>query len=143
MHLNPEAAGSVIFEYANASMQTVNMEEDEYDGSPVTVESSPMYMFYPLAPFRMAMVQPHAKLVVVLKDPTARVAAHLGLPPHTYTYDPRHQHSSGACSRERPEYFAEDGRYGKMLKDEALFREWYRPHNQRLYALIGRDLGWD
>jgi len=30
-----------------------------------------------------------------------------------------------------------------MLKDEDVFREFYRSHNRRLYDLIGRDLGWD
>ncbi|CAN0568359.1 unnamed protein product, partial [Ectocarpus sp. 12 AP-2014] len=38
----------------------------------VTVESSPRYIFNPLAPYRMGMVQPFARLVLVLRDPTDR-----------------------------------------------------------------------
>ena len=29
-----------------------------------------------------------------------------------------------------------------MIEEEELFREWYRPHNERLYKLLGRDLMW-
>lgn len=29
-----------------------------------------------------------------------------------------------------------------MLEEESLLREWYRPHNERLFRLLGRDLGW-
>lgn len=36
------------------------------------VESSPRYILSPIAPYRMKMVRPHAKLVVVLRDPTDR-----------------------------------------------------------------------
>lgn len=40
----------------------------------VIVESSPRYMLSPLAPYRMRMVRPRAKLVAVLRDPTERYA---------------------------------------------------------------------
>ncbi|CAN0090885.1 unnamed protein product, partial [Ectocarpus fasciculatus] len=253
------AAGEVLELYANATMRTIG-EPDELQaaGVTVTVESSPMYIFYPLAPYRMKMVQPHARLVVVLKDPTARyysharmtmcgiiddskpktsvnarlltfhapgraagylrrgtnrstpysplcrgvkakpgdlaqcfitthgqnplfrglyadqlerwfkvfprsqilvidsselysdflptlerAARHLGLPPHDFYYDSKFQHSTGSCKKDRPQFFGEDGRYDKMLEEEQLFRDWYRPHNERLYSLIGRDLKWD
>lgn len=33
-------------------------------------------------------------------------------------------------------------RYDKMLKDEQYFRDWYRPHNQRLFQLLGREMPW-
>ena len=36
------------------------------------VESSPRYILSPVAPYRMKMVRPRAKLVVVLRDPTDR-----------------------------------------------------------------------
>lgn len=36
------------------------------------VESSPEYMVNPLAPYRMRMVYPHAKIIVLLRDPTDR-----------------------------------------------------------------------
>lgn len=38
----------------------------------VIVESSPRYILSPIAPYRMRMVLPRAKLVVVLRDPTVR-----------------------------------------------------------------------
>lgn len=38
----------------------------------VIVESSPRYILSPIAPYRMRMVLPRAKLVVVLRDPTDR-----------------------------------------------------------------------
>lgn len=45
-----------------------------------TVESTPVYVFFPLAPFRMKMILPHAKLVVILRDPTERCArARMGM----------------------------------------------------------------
>lgn len=36
------------------------------------VESSPRYILSPIAPYRMKMIRPRAKLVVVLRDPTDR-----------------------------------------------------------------------
>lgn len=30
-----------------------------------------------------------------------------------------------------------------MLEEESLLREWYRPHNERLFRLLGSDLGWN
>lgn len=38
----------------------------------VIVESSPRYVLSPLAPYRLQMVRPRAKFVVVLRDPTER-----------------------------------------------------------------------
>lgn len=36
------------------------------------VESSPRYILSPIAPYRMKMIRPRAKLVVVLRNPTDR-----------------------------------------------------------------------
>ena len=33
-------------------------------------------------------------------------------------------------------------RYDMMVDEEELFREWNRPHNERLYKLLDRDLMW-
>ena len=33
-------------------------------------------------------------------------------------------------------------RYAKMAEEVQLFNEWYRPHNERLYKLIGHDFMW-
>ncbi|CAN0276031.1 unnamed protein product [Ectocarpus sp. 4 AP-2014] len=67
--LSPAAAGHVLEEYAKVSMHTVNSKATH---GTVTVGSSPRYIFNPLAPFRMGMVQPFARLVLVLRDPTDR-----------------------------------------------------------------------
>lgn len=40
-----------------------------------------------------------------------RAARHLGLPPHDFYYDSKFQHSTGACKKDRPQYFGEDGRW--------------------------------
>ena len=29
-----------------------------------------------------------------------------------------------------------------MFEEVELFRDWYRPHNERLYKLLGRDFMW-
>lgn len=33
-------------------------------------------------------------------------------------------------------------RYDKMLKDAEYFQRWYRPHNKRLFKLLGRPMPW-
>ena len=33
-------------------------------------------------------------------------------------------------------------RYDAMIEEAELFREWYRPHNERLYKLLGREPMW-
>lgn len=33
-------------------------------------------------------------------------------------------------------------RYEKMTEEAELFRAWYRPHNERLYKLLGREPMW-
>ncbi|CAM9873363.1 unnamed protein product [Ectocarpus sp. 4 AP-2014] len=258
-NLPVSVAGEVLELYSNATMRTIGAPDELEEAEvTVTVDSAPMYIFYPLAPYRMKMVQPHARLVVILKDPTARyfsharmtmcgkideskpktsvnfrlkafhapgraagylnrgtnkversaplcrgvwaepgnlakcfiaingqnpllrglyadqlerwfavfprsqillidsselyrdflptlerAARHLGLPAHDFYYDSHFQHSTGACKNDRPQFFGENGRYNKMLEQEQLFRDWYRPHNERLYSLIGKDLKWD
>lgn len=47
--------------------------------------------------------------------------------------------SARACSSQYTFYIR---RYETMLREEELLREWYRPHNERLYKLLGRDLMW-
>lgn len=43
------------------------------------------------------------------------VTTYLGLPAHDFEYDSRHQHSVNVCELERPELFAEGGRYCYVL----------------------------
>lgn len=44
----------------------------------VTIASSPRYIFNPLAPYRMKMVQPHPRLILLLRDPTERYVVGYG-----------------------------------------------------------------
>eukprot|EP00903_Cladosiphon_okamuranus_P012420 g11638.t1 len=258
MPLVPEVAGSVLSEYAKTAMRAVNSSEVY-----VTVASSPRYVFNPLVPYRMKMVQPYARLILVLRDPTeryfshlrmvmcsgkaqqsfefvenkhgtwfhargdasgylkkaeesyepytplcrgegatsddlhrcfkamlpfqpllrglyaeqlerwlrvfdrsqilildsaemlldlagvlAKVSDHIGLPRHEFRLGQTQQHmTEGGCpSLNRtsdPDFFGEGGRYDQMEKEKDLFREWYRPHNQRLFELLGQELPWD
>ncbi|CAN0421956.1 unnamed protein product, partial [Discosporangium mesarthrocarpum] len=43
----------------------------------VVVESSPRYIFHPLVPYRMKMVMPNVKMVVLLRDPVERYFSQL------------------------------------------------------------------
>ncbi|CAN0109099.1 unnamed protein product [Ectocarpus sp. 4 AP-2014] len=254
--LNPSAVGEVLSAYADRAMEAVDPSKRD---TMATVESTPVYFFFPLAPYRMKMVLPAARLVLILRDPTERyfshlrmmmcwtrdgetfehlekrqktyfhipgrvkeyleqgeasykpytplcrgegaraedllrcwkamvtheplhrglyadqlerwfrvyppsqqilvvessemfghftgtldkVARHIGLPPHSFSYDSRHQHASAPCERHHPELFAEGGRYQKMLGDQRVLQEWYRPHNERLYRLLGREMPWE
>ncbi|CAM9344154.1 unnamed protein product [Ectocarpus sp. 12 AP-2014] len=254
--LNASAAGEVLSAYADRTMKAVDPSKRD---TMATVESTPLYFFFPLAPYRMKMVIPAARLVLILRDPTERyfshlrmmmcwtrdgetfdhlekrqetyfhipgrvkeyleqgeasyepytplcrgegarakdllrcwkamathdplhrglyadqlerwfrvyprsqqilvvessemfrdftgtldkVARHIGLPPHRFSYDSRHQHASAPCERHHPELFAEGGRYQKMLEDQRVLQEWYRPHNERLYRLLGREMPWE
>ncbi|CAM9434471.1 unnamed protein product [Laminaria digitata] len=75
----------------------------------------------------------------------AAVAEFAGLPEHNFKYDPSHEFKGGCPKRNHrhgPDYFAQGGRYETMVEEAELFREWYRPHNERLYKLLGRELTW-
>ncbi|CAM9754238.1 unnamed protein product [Scytosiphon promiscuus] len=265
--LGPGAVGRILSEYAKRCLEKGKPKKKPVRYAKVAamsrgliVESSPRYILSPLAPYRMKMVRPRAKLVVVLRDPTERyfsqlrmvmckkeadpgystleeqismhfhapgqakayiergeaayqpysalcrgenatsadlwgcymdmathnplhrglyadqlerwfrvydrsqilvvdsaemfvnftatvasVAQWAGLPEHEFEYD-RHQFE-GTCTGDRrrrhlPDFFAQDGRYEAMLEEEELFREWYRPHNERLESLLGREMMW-
>ncbi|CAM9297002.1 unnamed protein product, partial [Hapterophycus canaliculatus] len=72
--LNSYAVGKILSAYADRAMDAVVPSDRD---TMATVESSPVYVFFPLAPFRMKMILPHARLVVVLRDPTERYFSHL------------------------------------------------------------------
>eukprot|EP00904_Undaria_pinnatifida_P000341 jgi/Undpi1/10307/HiC_scaffold_28.g12758.m1 len=76
---------------------------------------------------------------------TTAVAKFAGLPQHSFKYDPSNEHKTGCSIRDHAignDFFAEGGRYDMMVDEEELFREWYRPHNERLYKLLDRNLMW-
>ena len=57
----------------------------------ITAESTPPYLSYPPAPQRLKLIAPHAKLVVLLRDPVYRAASQwrhrnrVGRDPRTFT----------------------------------------------------------
>ncbi|CAN0005669.1 unnamed protein product [Scytosiphon promiscuus] len=252
--LSSYSVGKVLSAYSKKAMESVVPSERN---SSATVDSTPVYIFHPLAPYRAKLVLPRARFILILRDPTERyfsqlrmslcwtkdgetfeqlekrrntffhlpgeaasyfehgeesyepytpscrgeeatyeglrncwnimqklnplhrglyadqldrwfrvfdrsqilileasemfedfagtlekVTSHIGLPAHEFAYDPTFQHES-TCDSDRPDLFAAGGRYDRMLEDEQLFREWYRPHNQRLYELLGRTMQWE
>lgn len=46
------------------------------------------------------------------------------------------------CTRDSSEPTLLLRSYEKMFEEEGLLREWYRPHNERLYELLGHDFMW-
>ena len=58
-----------------------------FRGDGLLVDSSPRYIFNPLVPYRIHMVRPGAKFVIVLRDPTDRYL---------------HDDCPGISSRKRP-----------------------------------------
>ncbi|CAM9353035.1 unnamed protein product, partial [Phaeothamnion confervicola] len=72
-----------------------------------------------------------------------RVTAFAGLPPFPYRYDPSHQSPDIMCRPGRKAAAAARQAEMTAAGDEALLREYYAPHNERLFRLIGRDLGWN
>eukprot|EP00904_Undaria_pinnatifida_P002698 jgi/Undpi1/12429/HiC_scaffold_5.g02101.m1 len=65
----------------------------------------------------------------------AAVTEFAGMPEHSYMYDSSHEHKTG-CDK------PEGGRYDELFEEVELFRDWYRPHNERLYKFLGRDFMW-
>lgn len=51
----------------------------------VGVDSTPVYIFHPLVPYRMKMVLPRAKLILLLRDPTERCAVYVSWFPGSVT----------------------------------------------------------
>ncbi|HET8600139.1 MAG TPA: sulfotransferase domain-containing protein [Segeticoccus sp.] len=58
-------------------------------GFQITGEASPYYMFHPLAPARIARALPDVKLILVLRDPVARLWSH-----YQYEVARGHEHLS-------------------------------------------------
>jgi hypothetical protein len=194
--------------------------EKPRDGWLITGEASPYYMYHPAGPARIAEALPHARLIVVLRDPVERAWSQ-------YRYEVARGHETETLDRaldleprrlqgekERlladPKYpgmayrhhgYLERGHYAEQLKriysgfardqvlvleSEAMFEnplgqlarvwdflelqnvkladlgarnanarpanippahrerlsQYYRPHNAKLYDLLGADLGW-
>ncbi|CAN0386226.1 unnamed protein product, partial [Discosporangium mesarthrocarpum] len=71
----------------------------------------------------------HSKdLFTDTSDTLSGVTEFAGLSKHQYTEDSGRNFA--ACE-------------GFKLLREFMIREWYRPHNERLFNLLGVDLGWN
>jgi Sulfotransferase domain len=90
-------------------------------------ESSPYYLFHPKVPERLAATLPHAKLIVMLRDPVARAYSH-------YWHERRlgHEHLSFADA-----VAAEDERLAgestRLREDDG-----YRSYNHEHYSYVAR-----
>ncbi|CAM9691966.1 unnamed protein product, partial [Sphacelaria rigidula] len=73
--LRPEDAGQVLEKYAEVLLDSVRSQE--HPDELLLIDSRPQYIVFPPTPFRMHMVLPKAKFVVVLRDPTDRYFSHL------------------------------------------------------------------
>lgn len=49
---------------------------EETNGSAITGEATPYYLYHPLAPKRLHMAFPNAKLIMLLRDPVSRAYSH-------------------------------------------------------------------
>lgn len=113
-------------------------------GTPITGESSPYYMFHPLAADRIARDVPGVRLIVLLRDPVERAIS-------AYTHEKARGFETETFERAlelEPERIG--GERDKMLADEGydsfhlqhnayLTRGQYIEQLERLEGIVGRD----
>jgi len=101
---------------------------DQIDGGR-TGESSPFYLYHPLAPARARALVPDARLIALVRDPAERALSHYE---HNarYALDPL---SFGAALRAEPARLAADD--GRLLAGRG---GRYHPHELYSYAARGR-----
>lgn len=113
-------------------------------GRPVTGESSPYYMFHPLAGQRIADDLPDVKLIVMLRDPVERAySAHAHEFARGYEREPFERAVALEPERvvgQRERMLAEPGYQSYDWQHHAyLARGRYHEQLQALEALVGRD----
>lgn len=96
-------------------------------GFQITGEASPYYMFHPLAPSRIAQALPDVKLIVVLREPVARLWSH-----HQYEMARGHEHLPLAQALEA-EPSRLRGEVERMLADPA-----YESFSHRHHSYLSR-----
>ncbi|CAM9348912.1 unnamed protein product, partial [Choristocarpus tenellus] len=96
VRLLPEAVGEVLTQYGlvitkHGCPSKIGKRFPQLQNG-VVVESSPRYLFHPMVPYRMKMVMPLAKMVVVLRDPVERYFSQLRMICcwNTKKKDPKH-----------------------------------------------------
>jgi hypothetical protein len=95
---------------------------------PVVLEASPYYLFHPAVPGRLAQALPHARLIVLLRDPVARAWSHYW---HERTRGYEWRSPEAAFKREPRRLAGEEER---LLADPA-----YRSHVHRHFSYLGRS----
>ncbi|CAM9267815.1 unnamed protein product [Phaeothamnion confervicola] len=90
------------------------------------------------------LVLDSAELFADFTEALRRVTAFVGLRPFDFHYDGSKQSPDENCSQDKTgDKFAKIRAIMAQTGDEALLREYYFPHNERLFKLLRRDLGWN
>jgi hypothetical protein len=95
---------------------------------PVVLEASPYYLFHPAVPARLTRVLPHARLIVLLRDPVARAWSHYW---HERTRGYEWRSPEAALARESLRLAGEEER---LLADQK-----YQSHAHRHFSYVGRS----
>ncbi len=109
-----------------------------------TLESSPYYMFHPLAGLRIVRDLPGVRLIVLLRDPAVRAySAHSherGRGFETLDFEAAVEAEPGRLTGERERMLSEPGYDSQALQHHAyLTRGQYIEQLRRLETLVGRD----
>ncbi len=112
--------------------------------APVAFESSPYYMFHPLAPERILRDLPGVKLIVLLRDPVERTySAHAHEVAHGYETEPydRAMELEESRLRGEAERIVADPAYNSYSHQHHSYRArgHYAEQLERLAALFGRE----
>lgn len=92
-----------------------------------TFEATPYYLFHPHAPWRAAQVLPHARMIVLLRDPIARAVSHYR---HNLALGNEHMSFADAIAAEHDRTAAE---FQRMLDDPG-----YESTAVQRYSYVGR-----
>jgi hypothetical protein len=109
----------------------------------ITGEATPYYLFHPAVPDRVLETCPRAKFLVLLRDPVSRAYSHYHMmrkrdrEPLSFEEALKAIELTDYAHRNRREYSA-----AIDPETERCLRDFYRPHNERLFALLGRDFPW-
>lgn len=100
----------------------------------ITGESSPFYLYHPLISKRLAAVTPHAKLIVLLRNPVDRAYSQ-----HWFTTQEGNETLSFAEATEHEEERLA-GEVEKLLEMDNLGNDGYRSFKLRHYSYLSRGI---
>ncbi|CAM9980056.1 unnamed protein product, partial [Phaeothamnion confervicola] len=98
--------------------------------------------WYSLFPRSQILVLDSNELFANFTGVLDRVTAFAGLQPFAYEYDPSRRFPDGKCRPGGEVRYAELREQMAATGDEDALRAFFAPHNERLFRLLGRDLGW-